>query len=350
MQNISKSLFNDPNYIRFQNNWVLYGFIILLVVIAIYIIQNAKQKKQLNNFASKHLIKNLLPSLSKSRSVFRFILWSLGFSFLLLGTSNLQLGDKKQTLKKAGINLIICLDVSKSMMAEDIKPFRLKRAKLAISKIINNLGSDRIGIVVFAGDAYLQLPLTSDHSAAKMYLDNINTDLIPIQGTNIANALELAMESFPEGSPTNKAIVIISDGEEHDGKAVELAESAADDNIKVFTIGLGSTVGSTIPKYRNGKKAGIKKDRNGSAIITRLNEPALQSIAKAGNGRYVHGTNATLGLSEMLSDIGSIEKTEYDTKEFTSYNSKFQLFISLGLFFIVIEFLIFRRKGKWLNS
>lgn len=350
LQYISKLLFNDPNFIRLQFDWINYTFIFLVILIGVFSFQRLKQNKDLKQFASQNLIKNLIPNLSRSRSNVRFGIWAIGFSFLIIGASNLQFGDKKQTLKKAGINLIICLDVSKSMMAEDIKPFRLKRAKLAISKIINSLGSDRIGIVVFAGDSYLQLPLTSDHSAAKMYLDNISTDLIPIQGTNIANALELAIESFPDGSPTNKAIVIISDGEEHDGKAIELAESASEDNIKVYAVGLGSLIGSTIPKYRNGKKAGIKKDRNGSAIITRLNEPSLRAIAKAGKGKYVHGSNASLGLSAMMDDIGGIKKTEYDTKEFTSYDSKFQFFIGIGLLLIIIEFLIIRKKGKWLNS
>lgn len=350
LQYISKLLFNDPNFIRLQFDWINYTFIFLIILIGIFSFQHLKQKRELKQFASKNLIKNLIPNLSRSRANIRFSIWAIGFSFLIIGASNLQFGDKKQTLKKAGINLIICLDVSKSMMAEDIKPFRLKRAKLAISKIINSLGSDRIGIVVFAGDAYLQLPLTSDHSAAKMYLDNISTDLIPIQGTNIANALELAIESFPDGSPTNKAVVIISDGEEHDGKAIELAESASEDNIKVYAVGLGSLIGSTIPKYRNGKKAGIKKDRSGSAIITRLNEPSLRAIAKAGKGKYVHGSNASLGLSAMMDDIGGIKKTEYDTKEFTSYDSKFQFFIGIGLLLIIIEFLIIRKKGKWLNS
>lgn len=350
IQYISNTLFNDPNFVRFEHTWMLYSFVILLFAVLLFVFKHYQQRKKINKFASSHLIKSLLPNLSRNRAILRFIIWTAGFSFLIIGAANLQFGDKKQTLKKAGINLIICLDVSKSMMAEDIKPFRLKRAKLAISKIINSLGSDRIGIVVFAGDAYLQLPLTSDHSAAKMYLDNISTDLIPVQGTNIANALELAIESFPEGSPTNKAVVIISDGEDHDGKAIELAESATEENIKVYTIGLGSLIGSTIPEFRNGKKAGIKKDRNGSAIITRLNEPALQAIAKAGNGKYVHGTNATLGLGEMLADIGGIKKTEYDTKEFTSYNSKYQYFLGIGLLLILIEFLIIRKKGKWLNS
>ena len=350
LQYISKLLFNDPDFIHLQFGWINYAFIFLVILIGIFSFQRSKQKKDLKKFASKNLIKNLVPNLSSSRSNIRFSIWAIGFSFLIIGASNLQFGENKQTIKKSGINLIICLDVSKSMMAEDIKPYRLKRAKLAISKIINSLGSDRIGIVVFAGGAYLQLPLTSDHSAAKMYLDNISTDLIPKQGTNIANALELAIKSFPDGSTTNKAIIIISDGEEHDGKAVKLAESASEDNIKVYAIGLGSSIGSTIPKYKNGEKNGIKKDSIGSAIITRLNEPALRAIAKAGKGKYVHGSNASLGLSSIIEDIGEIKKTEYDTKEFTSYDSKFQFFIGIGLLLIIIEFLIIRKKGKWLNS
>lgn len=349
MRSISKALFNDPDFVRFQYNWVLWTLLVLLALIILYIINRKLQKNSLSKFSTENQIQKLFPRLSKSRSILRFIIWSTALFFLITGSSNLQFGDKKQEIKQAGIDLIICLDVSKSMMAEDVAPYRLKRAKLAIKQIMDNLGSDRIGIVVFAGGAYLQLPLTNDHSAAKMYLDYINTDLVPVQGTNIASALELATNSFPEGSPTNKAIVVISDGEEHDGKAIEIAKDAQDNNIKIYTIGLGSLKGSPIPEYRNGKKRGIRKDKNGSTIITRLNEQTLKQIAHAGDGKYFHGTTASLGLKNLLNDINQIEKTEYDSKEFTSYDSKYQSFIFIGILLLFIESLIIKQKGKWFN-
>lgn len=350
MRNISKALFNDPDFVRFNYGWVLWILIVLLLAIGLYFLNRLNQKKKLRTFASSGLIQNLFPRLSSSRSILRFSVWSLALCFLIIGSANLQFGDKKQEVKQAGIDLIICLDVSKSMMAEDVKPYRLKRAKLAIKKIMDNLGSDRVGIVVFAGGAYLQLPLTNDHSAAKMYLDYINTDLVPIQGTNIASALQLATESFPEGSPTNKAIVVISDGEEHDGKAIEIAKDAQDNNIKIYAIGLGNTKGSPIPEYKNGKKRGVQKDKNGSTIITRLNEQTLKQIAHAGDGKYFHGTTSSLGLNDLLNDIGQIEKTEYDSKEFTSYDSKYQFFIFIGILLLFIESLIIKQKGKWFNN
>lgn len=350
MRTISKTLFNDPDFVRFQYNWVLWILLVLVLLIGLYIFNRLIQKKNLENFTTANRIKHLFPRLSNSRSIIRFSVWGLALLFLILGSSNLQFGDKKQEIKQAGIDLIICLDVSKSMMAEDVAPYRLKRAKLAIKQIMDNLGSDRVGIVVFAGGSYLQLPLTNDHSAAKMYLDYINTDLVPVQGTNIASALELATQSFPDGSPTNKAIVVISDGEEHDGKAIELAQDAQDNNIKIYTIGLGSLKGSPIPEYRNGKKRGIRKDKNGSTIITRLNEQTLRQIAEAGNGKYFHGTTASLGLKDLLKDISLIEKTEYDSKEFTSYDSKYQSFLFFGILLLFIESLIIKQKGKWFNS
>lgn len=350
IRNISKTLFKDADFARFQFPWVLYCFLLLIAFVIVFTLISRFQNNQLKKIGSESILKKILPHKSKNRGLIRFIIWTLGLAFIIIGTANLQFGDKKQEVKEAGIDLMICLDVSQSMMAEDIKPYRLKRAKLAINKILDNLGSDRIGIVIFAGQSYLQLPLTNDHSAAKMYLDNISTDIIPVQGTNIASAIEIAQESFPDGSPTNKAIIIISDGEEHDGKAIELAEGAADDNIKVFTIGLGSLKGSTIPVYRNGKRVGIKKDKRGSTVISRINENALKMIAKAGNGRYVSGTNVSLGLKNLLVDIGNIEKTEYNSKEFTSYDSKYQYFLGIGLSLLILEFLVLRRKGKWLNK
>jgi len=349
MKAISKYLFGDQDFARWQNNWVLWFILLVVLLILIYCFNRIVQKKQLSQFESEYALKNLLPDLSKKRSILRFTIWAIGFCVIILSAANLQFGDKKEEVKRAGIDLMLCLDVSKSMLAEDLKPNRLTRAKLSINKIINSLGSDRIGVIVFAGDAFLQLPLTNDHSAAELFIQSINTGIIPVPGTNIASALELAKKSFPESSPTNKAIVVITDGEEHDGKALEIANDLAEDKIKVFTIGLGSAVGTTIPDFKNGQRIGVKKDKNGSTVITRLNESALVALADAGEGTYVRGSNQSLGLQTMLNKIGKIEKTEYDAKEYTSYTSRYQWFLTLGIVLILLDLLILKRKGTWLR-
>ncbi len=350
MKAISNYLFGDQDFARWQNKWVLWISLAIIIFLVIYIFNRSSQKKQLRQFKSESAIKNLLPDLSKNRSITRFVIWSLGFLIIIFSAANLQFGDKKEEVKRAGIDLMLCLDVSKSMLAEDLKPNRLSRAKLAINKIINSLGSDRIGVIVFAGDAFLQLPLTNDHSAAELFIQGINTGIIPVPGTNIASALKLAEKSFPETSPTNKAIVVITDGEEHDGKAVEIAGNLEKNKIKVFTIGLGSSRGTTIPDFKNGRRTGVKKDKNGSTVITRLNESALVAIAEAGGGSYVRGSNQSLGLQAMLNKIGEIEKTEYETKEYTSYNSRYQWFLTIGTLFILMDLLILKRKGTWLKN
>lgn len=350
MKTISNQLFGDQDFAKWQNPWVIWLLVIPVLMIVVYVVNRTIQKRQLNQFSKESAIKNLLPRLSKNRSIVKFIFWALGTSLLIFGGANLQFGNKKEEVQRAGIDLILCLDVSKSMLAEDLKPNRLTRAKSAITKIINGLGSDRIGVVVFAGDAFLQLPLTNDHSAAELFINGINTGIIPVPGTNIASALELAQKSFPEESPTNKAIIVITDGEEHDGKAVEIAKDLADKKIKVFSIGLGSTKGTTIPNFRNGRRVGVKKDRNGSTVITRLNEPALIAIAEAGDGSYVRGSNQNLGLQSMLAKIGEIEKTEYDAKEYTSYSSRYQWFLAFGALLLLTDLFILKRKGTWLNN
>ena len=350
MKAISNYLFGDQDFARWQNNWMLWFILLALVFIGVYSLNRFQQKKQLSQFKSEAALKNVLPNLSKNRSIFRFVLWTVGFCVIILSAANLQFGDKKEEVKRAGIDLMLCLDVSKSMLAEDLKPNRLTRAKLAINKIINSLGSDKIGVIVFAGDAFLQLPLTNDHSAAELFIQSINTGIIPVPGTNIASALELAKKSFPESSPTNKAIVVITDGEEHDGKAIQIAENLEEEKIKVFTIGLGSSIGTTIPNFKNGRRIGVKKDKKGSTVITRLNEPALVALANAGGGTYVRGSNQSLGLQTMLNKIGEIEKTEYEAKEYTSYTSRYQWFLALGILFILMDVLILKRKGTWLRS
>jgi len=238
------------------------------------------------------------------------------------------------------------LDVSNSMLAEDIKPNRLERAKMAISNLIDRLQGDRIGIVVFAGNAYKQLPLTTDYSAAKLFLSAVDTKIIPTQGTAIGEAINMAVQSFDD-KQHNKAIVVITDGENHEDDAVGAAKNAVEKGIKVFTIGMGLPEGSPIPLYdRNGNKLGFKKDRSGKTVITKLNEDMLRQIAAAGNGSYVRAGNASTGLSKVLDDINKIQKKEIETRQFTDYEDRFQIFLALALILMLVELLITNRKSK----
>ncbi len=243
--------------------------------------------------------------------------------------------------------MVVALDISTSMLAQDIKPDRLTRAKQALFKLIDRLQGDRIGIIIFAGKAYTQLPITTDYAAAKMFVSTISTKDIPSQGTAISEAIELGTSSFEE-SDHSKAIIIITDGENHEGNAVEAATAASELGIRVYTIGMGLTDGSPIPITNSyGQQTGFKKDREGNTVITRLNEVMLQQIAAAGNGDYVRANNTQAGLSKIFEKINALEKSEIETRMFTDYEDQYQYFLGFGLLLIFLEFLIFDRKTRW---
>ena len=314
-----------------------------------------KNKNKINQFVRKGNTSYLFPNQSKNRAKFKFILWIVGFVFLILGLANVQFGTKKEDIKQEGVDLVFALDISKSMLAEDFKPNRLERAKNAIAKIIDQLGSDRIAIVVFAGDAYLQLPLTNDHSAAKMYLESIDTDLIPLQGTSVSSALEKSLDAFPKNTNNSKlskgrSIILITDGEDHEEDALTMAEKCADLGVNVYTLGIGTPEGSTIPEFVNGRKVGLKKDQNGSTVVTKINEDLLIQIAEKGKGKYVRANNRDLGLGTLFDEIKGLEKNEYGAKKFTLYEDRFAGFLLFGLLLIVIELLIFNHKINFKND
>ncbi len=274
----------------------------------------------------------------------------LAYVFLIIGLANPQIGSKLEKIQRKGADLIIALDVSNSMLSQDIRPDRLTRAVQGISKLVDRLEGDRIGIVVFAGKAYVQLPITTDYSAAKMFLSTISTQMVPSQGTAIGDAIDLAVESFKDDE-RSKAIIIITDGENHEGDALESARAAAAKGIKIFTIGMGSPEGSPIPVYdANGRQTGYKIDRQGQTIISKLDETALQQIASAGNGIYVRASTGQDGLTKILDEINSLEKQEIETKMFSEYEGRFQYFLAISLLLLIIEFLIPERKSKWADK
>jgi Ca-activated chloride channel family protein len=333
--------------IRFAHTEYLYALILVLVFVLIFWMYNIWKRKAKRRFGDESVIKGLIPNVSKGKPVFKFTLIIIAYIFLVIGIADPQVGSKLEKVKREGIDLMLVLDVSNSMLAEDIKPNRLERSKMAISNLIDKLEGDRLGIIIFAGNAYKQLPLTTDYSAAKLFLSAVDTKIVPTQGTAIGEAIDMAIESFDD-QEHNKAIVIITDGENHEDDAVGAAKQAAEQGIKVFTIGMGLPEGAPIPIYNNyGTQTGFKKDRQGQTVITKLNEDMLRQIAAAGDGAYARANNASTGLRKIFNEISGIEKKEIETKQFTNYEDRFQIYLAIALIFLIVELLIATRKSRW---
>jgi len=349
IRDISYSWFGDADFFRFERVAMFWFFIIIILVGGLFLYQKSSKRKRLNGMVTKANHGFVFPVWNSKRGSLKMIIWFLGMSFLLLGLANPQFGSKKEEVKQKGVDLVFALDVSKSMLAEDIKPNRLERAKHAISKIVDRLGADRIAIVVFAGDAYLQLPLTSDHGAAKMYLSEISTDLIPVGGTDVSAALKTSIKAFSKEKTKGRAIILITDGENHDTEALEIAKKCGKKEISIYSLGIGTTKGSTIPEYLNGRKIGLKKDKNGSTVVTKINEELLMNIADLSDGKYVRSTNQSLGLSFLFDQIRGLDQEEYGAKKFSLYEHRFVYFLIAGFVLLVLNSLVFDNKFKESN-
>lgn len=319
-----------------------------MVFVFIYV-QNWKKKKR-KAFGHAKMMKKMMPLASNSLPIIKFIIYGLAIISLMFGLANLQYGTKMEEVKREGIDLMIALDVSNSMMAEDLSPNRLERSKRAIYQLIEKLHNDRLGIIVFAGDAYVQLPITTDYSSAKLFLETIGSDIIPNQGTSIGSAIDLAMESFDFENGTSKSIIIITDGENHEENAVENAAKAFEKEVTVHTIGMGSEAGAPIPIYKRDVQIGFRTDQQGNTVVSKLNETMLKQIAATGNGSYVRATNAKAGLSLIMNEIDKMEKKEFGSKTFKNYEDRFQLFLLIALFLLIIEFFISNRKSSKLDD
>lgn len=333
---------------RIENTYLLYALFLIPVLLLLFRMMTARRRKALNRFGDPGLVQMLIPDASRSMPALKFFLIALSMVFLIFGLANPQIGSRLEKVERKGIDIIIALDVSNSMLAQDIKPDRITRAKQSISRLIDRLRNDRIGIVVFAGKAYTQLPITSDYSAAKLFLSGINTEIVPTQGTAIGEAITKAMQAFGE-TDHGKALIIITDGENHEGDAPSLAMEAASKGIITCTIGMGLSDGSPIPEYSGKVQVGFKKDRNGNTIITKLDEITLQQVATAGNGIYVRASNADAGLIKVFEEINKIEKTEFDSRSFSDYEDRFQYFLAAAFILLLLEFLIPDRKSRLLS-
>ncbi|HHL57639.1 MAG: hypothetical protein DRI88_09585 [Bacteroidetes bacterium] len=333
--------------IRFEHTEYFYLLLFLVVLAGIFWLYNSWKKKAVKRFGDEKLVDALMPLRSRSKPYIKFFLVLLAFVLMVFGIVNPQVGSRLEKVKREGIDLMLVLDVSNSMLAEDIKPNRLERSKMAISSLIDKLEGDRIGIIIFAGNAYKQLPLTTDYGAAKLFLDAVDTKIVPSQGTAIGEAISMAAESFDD-SEHNKAIVVITDGENHEDDAIGAATEAYKNGIKVFTIGMGLPEGAPIPLYNQyGNQVGFKKDRKGQTVITKLNEDMLRQIAAAGSGSYARANNASSGLRKIFDDINEIEKKEIETKQFTDYEDRFQYFLAVAVLFLLVELLLSDKRSRW---
>ena len=274
-----------------------------------------------------------------------------GLSFLVLGLVNPKIGTKMETVKRQGVDIVFAVDVSKSMLAEDIAPNRLEKAKRLVSEIINQLASDRIGIIAYAGQAYPQLPITTDYGAAKMFLQSMNTNMLSSQGTAIDAAIELAASYYDDEEQTNRVLFIVSDGEDHsEGRAFDAVELAVEEGIRVYTIGVGKTKGVPIPIKRNGVVESLKKDQNGEVVITKLNEEILAEIASEGNGSFIDGSNTEEAVEVIKEELEKMDKKEFEAKQFAEFKDQFQWFLGAALFLLFLDVFLLDRKTKWLRK
>ena len=335
---------------RFAHQEFLWLLAILPVMIAVYLWYVWSKQKALKKFGDPALLKELIPDASMARIHIKFILLLLSVGLLITALSGPQFGSKIKEVKRKGIEIMIALDVSNSMKARDIEPNRLERAKQAISKLIDKLENDRLGLIVFAGDAYMQIPITGDYTSAKMFLSGVSTSMVSRQGTAIGSAIELAMKSFSAQEEVSKAIIIISDGENHEGNAVDLARSAAEKGIGVYTIGIGLPEGVPIPDSESSYIREYRRDRNGNIVTTRLNEQMLIEIAQAGNGKYFRATSGNIGLNDLYALLNKLEKTEMESRVYAEYEEQFPAIIWIVLGLLILDLILLERKNKWFKN
>ncbi len=334
---------------RIANPEYLYALLVIPALIAFFWYSRLQRRKALALFGQKDILSVLMPNVSVGRPVLKFIVLLFALTSIIVGLSRPQFGSKLKTEKRKGIELIIALDVSNSMMAEDIQPNRLERSKRAISQLVDKLSNDKIGLIVFAGEAYTQLPITADYVSAKLFLSSISPEMVSSQGTAIGAAIELGTKSFNPQFAGSKAMIIITDGENHEDDAVGAAAEAAKQGIVVYTLGMGLPQGAPIPT-KDGGSRNFRKDKDGNFIVTKLDEAMLQKIAEAGKGAYIRANNAQVGLNNLFSEVNKMEKSELETQVYADYDDKFQYFIGLGLFLILLDFMILERKNKYLKN
>ena len=328
---------------RFANMELLWLLVTVPVFIAAYVWYTLRKRRQLEEFGDKELVEALMPNASRVRPNVKFSILMVALVLLIIAAARPQWGQNEHTEKRQGIEAIIALDISNSMLAEDVAPNRLDRAKQMLSKLIDKMVDDKVGLVVFAGDAFVQLPITCDYVSAKMFLNSIKPELIKTQGTAIGQALSTSIRCFGEQSEANRAIILITDGENHEDDAVAVATRAKEMGIKVLVVGIGKPEGAPIPMPGTNN---FRKDREGNVVVSRLNEDMCREIAKAGDGIYVRCDNTNTATKAIQKELDTLATQDIETQVFTDYNEQFQSFALFALLLLVIDFFVFNRKNK----
>ncbi|NND77907.1 MAG: VWA domain-containing protein [Flavobacteriales bacterium] len=335
----------------FERKILFIALLSTLLISAISLIYLLRKNRSIRRFTNERLIQVLIPELSQGKVIAKYIIFRLALLLLCIALINPKYGQDEIEAKHEGIELMLCLDVSNSMKSEDIKPSRIQKAKRSIKRLIDKLHGDKVGLIVFAGEAYVQTPMTTDYAAASMFLSNVGPGIVPKnrQGTAIGAAIELALNSFPKESESKRAIIVITDGENHEDDAIIAATEARDAGIVVHTIGMGSLEGAPIPIFKGKKRIGYQKNNSGETVVSKLDEGNLREIAAAGDGVFVRATERETGLDLLLDEIDNMEKTEYDSTVYADHKNAFFPFLFIGFLLLVIESFITERKSKWLD-
>ena len=325
-------------------------FLLIILISILFIFDRAWKIKTQKLFFSKSNLERLSPNISNRKPIIKIFFMIIGTSMFIIAMINPKIGTKIETFQRLGVDIVFAVDVSKSMLAEDIAPSRIEKSKQLVGQVINNLGGDRIGIVAYAGKAFPQLPLTTDYSSAKMFLQNMNTDMLSSQGTAIDEAIRLSSTYFDQDQSTERLLFVVSDGEDHNDLSYEMADLAAKNDITIYSVGVGTEKGSPIPIKKNGIVMSYKKDINGEVVITKLNKNYLENISDKTKGKYIDGSVTENVINQVIEILENTEKKEFDTQKFSEFKDQFQWFILIGFVLIVID--IFMRDGKtiWLKN
>jgi Ca-activated chloride channel family protein len=337
-------------YSQIDEKIYLYFLAVIPIVALLFLFNLYWKKKKKREFGDIELVKKLSPEMSVFKPVLKISVLILAMASLIIGLANPKIGTKLETVKREGIDIVFAIDVSKSMLAEDMAPNRLDKTKQIVSQIINQLGSDRIGIVAYAGSAFPVLPITTDYGVAKMFLQSMNTDMVSSQGTSLDQAIQLSADFFEEGNATNKLIILISDGEDHSEGIEKAIEKAIEVKAKIITIGVGTTKGGPIPLRRNGIVESFKRDKNDEVVITALNEETLKQIGKETKGGYIYGNNTKEVLEYVKNALDNIEKTEFETTQVADFQSQFQWFLGFAFLLLLLDTFLLERKTDWISK
>lgn len=330
----------------------IYGWLLLSIPVlwTMYWLLRWWQKKTQSKFARPELLERLTPDKSPLKSMLKLLLLSISIIFISIALMNPKMGTKLETLKREGVDIVFALDVSKSMLAEDISPNRLDKSKQIINQLINNLSGDRVGLIGYAGSAFPQVPITTDYAAAKTFLRSMNTAMVSSQGTATRDAVNLAKRYFDDEQKISRVLVLVSDGEDHEADFELAVEEAYEEGIIVFTIGVGTEKGAPIPIKRNGVVQSYKKDNTGETVITKADVKTLKTIAKLGGGVYVDGANTSEAVQAILESLNKLEKTAFESKEYANFQHHFQWFLAFGILLLILDVFLLERKTKWLSK